>query len=170
LKRPSTQAPSRHQGIKASSVKRVIVDTTAMEKAIAYPTDSALLERSREHLVKAAQQCSLSLRQNYNRLAPRLVRQIGQYARARQYKRMHRVLRMLRTRVGRIHRDIARQLDQVPPRYQEKLMQLLDATRRILTQRPTDKNKLYALHAPEVECIAKDKARTRYEFGVKCRL
>jgi transposase, IS5 family len=26
---------------------------------------------------------------------------------------------------------------------------------------------LYALHAPEVECIAKGKARTRYEFGVK---
>jgi IS5 family transposase len=26
---------------------------------------------------------------------------------------------------------------------------------------------LYALHAPEVECIAKGKARTPYEFGVK---
>jgi hypothetical protein len=35
---------------KASSVKRVIVDTTMMPKAIAYPTDSRLLERCREHL------------------------------------------------------------------------------------------------------------------------
>jgi IS5 family transposase len=35
--------------IKASSVKRVIVDTTMVEKAVAGPTDSALLERSREH-------------------------------------------------------------------------------------------------------------------------
>lgn len=34
----------------------------------------------------------------------------------------------------------------------------------ILTQRT---NKLYALHAPEVECISKGKARTPYEFGVK---
>jgi IS5 family transposase len=40
-------------------------------------------------------------------------------------------------------------------------------TKRILEQRPKDKNKLYALHAPEVECIAKGKARTPYEFGVK---
>lgn len=40
-------------------------------------------------------------------------------------------------------------------------------TRRILTQRTKDKNKLYALHAPEVECISKGKARTPYEFGVK---
>ena len=40
-------------------------------------------------------------------------------------------------------------------------------TGRILTQRTKDKNKLYALHAPEVECISKGKARTPYEFGVK---
>jgi IS5 family transposase len=72
------------------------LDTTVMEKAIAYPTDSALQERSRQHLVKAAQQWHLRLRQNYNRLAPHLVRQIGQYARVRQYKRMRRVLRNLR--------------------------------------------------------------------------
>jgi IS5 family transposase len=38
---------------------------------------------------------------------------------------------------------------------------------RILTQKTQDKNKLYALHAPEVECLSKGKARTPYEFGVK---
>jgi IS5 family transposase len=34
-------------------------------------------------------------------------------------------------------------------------------------QQCTDKNKLYSLHAPEVECIAKGKVRQPYEFGVK---
>ena len=38
---------------------------------------------------------------------------------------------------------------------------------KILTQKPGSADKLYALHAPEVECIAKGKARSRYEFGVK---
>ncbi len=38
---------------------------------------------------------------------------------------------------------------------------------RILTQKTKDKNKLYALHAPEVESISKGKARTPYEFGVR---
>jgi IS5 family transposase len=38
---------------------------------------------------------------------------------------------------------------------------------RLYEQRRDSKNKLYALHAPEVECIAKGKARTPYEFGVK---
>lgn len=38
-------------------------------------------------------------------------------------------------------------------------------------QRPKDKDKLYALHAPEVdECIGKGKARQPYEFGVKVGL
>jgi transposase, IS5 family len=48
------EAAKRAGVIKASSVKRVIVDTTVMQKAIAHPTDSRLLERCREHLVKAA--------------------------------------------------------------------------------------------------------------------
>jgi IS5 family transposase len=62
----------------------MIVDTTVMEKTIAYLTDSALLERSRDHLVKAARQCSLRLRQYYNREAPRLEQQIGRNAHAKQ--------------------------------------------------------------------------------------
>ena len=41
---------------------------------------------------------------------------------------------------------------------------------RIRTQQRHDKNKLYALHAREVECIGKGKARKPYEFGVKLSL
>ncbi|MGF6537309.1 hypothetical protein OKW32_000595 [Paraburkholderia youngii] len=47
------EAAKRAGVIRASSAKRVIVDTTVMQKAIAHPTDSRLLERCREHLVKA---------------------------------------------------------------------------------------------------------------------
>jgi IS5 family transposase len=38
---------------------------------------------------------------------------------------------------------------------------------RLLAQQKHDHAKLYALHAPEVECLAKGKAHKRYEFGVK---
>lgn len=71
------EAAKRANVIKSTSLKRVIVDTTVMEKAIAHPTDSRLLERCREHLVKAAARHGLKLRQNYNREAPRLANQIG---------------------------------------------------------------------------------------------
>ena len=50
------------------------------------------------------------------------------------------------------------------------LYTLLERADRIRTQQPKDKNKLYALHAPEVECISKGKARIRYEFAVKVSL
>lgn len=163
----SIDAAKRASVIRAASIKRVIVDTTVMAKAIAAPTDSALLEKSRRLLVTAAHRYGLSLRQNYNRQGPHLAHQVARYAHAKQYKRMRRELRALRVRVGRVQRDIERQLVQVPASAQDRLKDLLGRTRRILTQRPHDKNKLYAVHAPEVECLSKGKARSRYEFGVK---
>jgi IS5 family transposase len=161
------EAAKRAKVVKNTSVKRIIVDTTVMEKAIAYPTDSRLLERCREHLVKAAGNHGLKLRQNYNREAPRLAGLIGRYAHAKQFKRMGRALRTLRSRVGRVMRDVERQLDSVCDESRAALQDLIDTTKSILAQRTKDKNKIYSVHAQEVECISKGKARTRYEFGVK---
>src|ERR1700722_13169972 len=154
------EAAKRAGVIKASSVKRVIVDTTVMPKAIAHPTDSRLLERCREHLVKAAARNGLKLRQNYNREAPRLALQIGRYAHAKQYKRMRKALR---TRVGRVMRDVERQIDRVSDSARVALLELIARSKRILSQKPKDKNKLYALRAPKVECLAKGKVRMPYE-------
>jgi IS5 family transposase len=160
-------AAKRAGVIKASSVKCVIVDTTVMPKAFAHPTDSRLLERCREHLVKAAARHGLKLRQNYNREAPRLSTQISRYAHAKQYRRMGKALRTLRSRFGRIMRDVERQLGTVIDSRRAELEELIARTKRILTQKTKERNKLYALHAPEVECLAKGKVRTPYEFGVK---
>ncbi len=110
------EAARRGGVVKASSVDRVIVDTTVMPKAIAHPTDSALLEKSRQHLVKVAEEHGLSLRQNYNRIAPRLATQIGRYAHAKQFKRMRRTVRTLRSRVGRVQREVARRLGELAER------------------------------------------------------
>jgi IS5 family transposase len=163
----SIDAARRGGVIRKASVQQVIVDTTVMPKAIAHPTDSRLLDKSRQHLVKAAEDNGLQLRQNYNRVAPRLAAQIGRYAHAKQFKRMKKAVRALRTRVGRVHREVQRQLHTLPEAAKAKVQDLLSRTARILSQRTKDKNKLYALHAPEVECIGKGKARTPYEFGVK---
>jgi IS5 family transposase len=153
--------------LKAASTDRVIVDTTVMSKAVAHPTDSRLLERSRQHLVKLADEHGIALRQNYNREAPRIAAQVGRYAHAKQYRRMKKSLRTLRSRVGRVYRDVGRQMDRVAQSCQDSAQDLMHRVKRILTQTTKDKNKLYALHAPEVECISKGKARTPYEFGVK---
>ena len=163
-------AGKRTGAVRNSSMKTVIADTTVMPKAVAYPTDSRLLERSRQYLVKAANRCGLKLRQNYNREAPRLAVQVGRYAHAKQFKRMNKALRTLRSRVGRIWRELDRQKEALTGQARQHLDGLLALTQRILTQQRQDKNKLYALHAPEVECISKGKTRTPYEFGVKVSL
>jgi IS5 family transposase len=43
-----------------------------MPKAIAHPTDNRLLEKSRQHLVKLADEHDIDMRRNYNLEAPRL--------------------------------------------------------------------------------------------------
>ncbi len=60
-------------------------------------------------------------------------------------------------------RDVERKGGEVTGALHERL----EVARRLHAQHRQSKNKLYALHAPEVECIAKGKARTPYEFGVK---
>lgn len=154
--------------IKQRSLERVIVDSTVMEKAVAFPTDSRLLERGRQHLVRLADLLGLKLRQNYNRQAPRMAVQVARYAHARQFRRMQAGLKRLRTVVGRVWRDIERQMVNVTDqRLQERASSILSRVKRLLEQKRGDKNKLYSLHAPEVECIGKGKVRQPYEFGVK---
>ncbi len=158
------------QAVDARELSRVIVDTTVQEKAIAYPTDSRLLEVARKKLVLLAKRHGIGLRQSYARQGPALSRKAGRYAHACQFKRMRRmrrVLRRQRTVLGRLVRDIQRKLDQVNTGVREHIAIWLERAQRLCTQRPKDKQKLYALHAPEVECIGKGKARQAYEFGVK---
>jgi len=150
--------------------ERVIVDTTVQEKAIAYPTDSRLLEVARARLVQLAQRAGLGLKQTYEREGKRLRRRAGGYAHAKQFKRLRRVLKRQRTVLGRLLRDIERKLSGASDERQAQLRVWLERAWRICRQRPKDKNKLYALHAPEVECIGKGKARQPYEFGVKVSL
>ncbi len=76
------------QAVDARELSRVIVDTTVQEKAIAYPTDSRLLEVARKKLVLLAKRHGIGLRQSYARQGPALSRKAGRYAHARQFKRM----------------------------------------------------------------------------------
>ena len=161
------EAARRGKAVKASSFEKIIVDTTVMEKAVAYPTDSRLLERGRQHLVKLAGTLGIRLRQNYNRQAPRLAVKVGRYAHAKQFRRMQASLKALRTLVGRVWRDIDRKLDRQNETLAAKVGNILARVKRVLEQKPKDKNKLYSLHAPEVEYIGRGKARHPYEFGVK---
>ena len=165
------QAGRKSGAINESSLKRVAVDTTVMEKNIAHPTDARLYERARARLVAIAQQVGVDLRQSYARLAPRLALQVGRYAHAKQFRRMHKALRKLKGYAGRVMRDLRRHLDDMPTGpLRDRLATKLALVSRLLHQQPKGNDKIYSLHEPEVDCISKGKARVRYEFGCKVSL
>ncbi|MCK5914420.1 MAG: IS5 family transposase, partial [Desulfuromusa sp.] len=149
--------------VKYSSLKRVSVDTTVQPKAITHPTDSKLLNRSREHLVRLAKEQGVILRQSYQRKGPQAALKAGRYAHAQQFKRMRRSIKTLKTYLGRVIRDIERKADIVTP----ELKDALTHAKRLLKQQRNDRNKLYSLHEPYVSCISKGKAHKKYEFGNK---
>ena len=146
--------------------QEVIVDTTVIPKNVAFPTDSRLLNKSRQRLVKLAKKNDISLRQNYNKVAHKLAWKISGYLHAKQMKRAKAAIKKMKTITGRVVRDVERKVGG-----NEGLKIIfkaeLEKANRLLVQTRTSKNKLYSLHEPHVECIAKGKARVRYEFGCK---
>jgi IS5 family transposase len=145
--------------------ERVTVDTTVQTKAVAHPSDSHLLYRGIEWLNRLAKRHGIELRQSFVRLGKYAKREVGRLIHTGGHKQAMRHLRKLKTYLGRLYRDVDRKLDA-----QSRPAETMDIIARLLAQKPTDKRKLYALHAPEVECIGKGKARTRWEFGVKVSL
>ena len=136
---------------------------------MSFPTDSKLLNRCRQRLVRRCRQHGVRLRQSYVRVGPRRLVQANRYAHARLYKRMRRQVRKLHTYLGRVVRDIERKIA-TDAQLQSVFGDELTLARRLLTQKKDSSNKLYSLHAPEVECISKGKAHKRYEFGVKASI
>lgn len=161
------EAALASKAVKPRELKRVTVDTTVQEKAVAFPTDSRLYNRARERLVRLAKAHAVPLRQSYVRVGPRLLFKNNRYGYARQTRRMRRTTAKLKTVLGRVVRDLERKLVNEPEAVQAAFVEEMALARRLLAQQRQDKNKLYALHAPEVECIAKGKVPKRYEFGVK---
>ena len=89
-----------------------------------------------------------------DRSARRARREIGRLFHGRGHKQAMRYLRKMRTWAGRLVRDIERKIDGQPD-LQHACEPRLERVKQFPAQKPDDKNKIYALHAPEVECIAK---------------
>jgi IS5 family transposase len=151
----------------ARDLERVAVDTTVQPKAVAHPTDARLMHRALEKLVGLAQRSGVALRQSYVRVAKRAAIMVGRYTHAHQFKRANRALKFLRTRLGRLIRDIRRKIEG-DAALETRFEPLLGLAMRVRAQKQHQRGpKVYSLHAPEVECIGKGKARTPYEFGCK---
>ena len=156
--------------LRTRDLKRVTVDTTVQPKAITFPTDAKLVHAAIRGLNRLAREHGVRLRQSYLRIAKLAAMMAGRYAHAKQFKRHRQQLRLLRTRLGRLIRDIRRKIAgrrEVEAAFERPLSRAAQIRSQEQRQRGY---KLYSFHAPEVECIGKGKASAPYEFGVKASI
>ncbi len=144
--------------------KDVLIDTTAQEKNITYPTDAKLLIKVIKKCNKIAKQEKLSQRQTYTRTMKKLLLKQRFAHHPKRKKEARAALRKLRTIARRLVTELERNLTETS---QEQYASELINLKKIVNQKKQDKNKIYSLHEPETACIAKGKAHKKFEFGSK---
>jgi len=116
-------------------------------KAVSFPTDARLLHTAINALGCLARKHGVRLRQSYQRIAKRAAMMAGRYAHEKQFKRHHRELRIMRSRLGRIIRDIRRKITERPV-LEEAFETALSRASQIRSQQQRQRGwKLYSFHA-----------------------
>jgi len=161
--RETIDAAKRAEVVTDAQLAEVNIDTTVQEKAIKYPTDGALVDTARRMLVRVAIQQGVEVKQSYKFIGRKALAMHCRLKHQKDRKGACKYLRKLRTYLGRVIRDIERKV-KVPS---AALSYALGLAKKILMQRTGTKSKIYSVHAPEVQCIAKGKIHKKYEFGNK---
>lgn len=137
------------------------IDSTVQEKNITYPTDAKLHRKIIARCKAISKKNGLKPRQSYTFT----LKKLGVAQRFRNHPKnkgkARRADKKVRTIAGRLVRELERELPGGDHATQIGLF------KRVLTQKKTDRQKIYSLHEPEVQCISKGKEHKKYEFGNK---
>ena len=137
------------------------IDTTVQEKNITYPTDSKLHRKMIKKCIAIADKEKIGLRQRYTFT----LKKLGIDQRFRNHPKngpkARKADKKVKTIAGRLVRELLRKLPA------ESYQSELELFGRVLGQKRHDKNKVYSLHEPEVQCISKGKEHKKFEFGSK---
>ena len=163
----------RNKVAKAKDFERVNVDTTVQEKNVRFPTDARTLDRARERIVDVGEKLGIGFRRNYVRKGKTMLRKHSGYVKAKQFNRAENAVRAMKRYLQNVVDDAER--CQIVPRNARQMALLAQLANYVALSKKLiaqDKNtpgkeKIYSVHEPQVECIAKGKVHKRYEFGVK---
>lgn len=147
--------------------KEVVIDSTVQEKNVTWPTDTKLYRKIIGRCWKLADTQGVRLRRRYSKEVRSSLMAQRWHKDPRKRKAARKGQRKLRTIAGRLMRDLERKLSAEVLQTQQENFALY---RRVLAQKPGDKNKVYSLHEPQVYCMAKGKEHKKYEFGSKASI
>lgn len=144
-------------------LSEAICDTTVMPKAIAYPVDARLLQRSIERIVRAARHAQIGLKRTFVHVSRRALFQYRRLMHGKRIRKAQRPLKKLRKWLGKLLEDLDPHLETCP----RGLRREMAVGAKLFVQTREDKDKVYSCHEPLTSCIAKGKAHKPYEFGAK---
>ena len=152
---------------KQAKGKMLLSDTTVQENNTTFPTDAKLSKKVIDSCNSIAEKENLNQRQTYTRTSKQLLRDTHNSKHPKRRKKAIKAQQKLKTLAGRQLRELERLLDkQTIEKYTDQLALFW----KVLLQQKQDKNKVYSLHKPFTNCIAKGKAHKQYEFGNKIGL
>ena len=137
-------------------------DTTVQEKNITFPTDSKLHKKIINHCKSIADKESIDLRQSYTQTLKKLTLLQRFRNHPKNKGKAKKADKKIKTIAGRLVRELERKLPALN-HYQTEL----ELYKKILLQKRDDKQKIYSIHEPQVQCISKGKEHKKYEFGSK---
>lgn len=165
----------RNRVAKRKDFERVNVDTTVEEKNVRFPTDARTLDRARERVVSVGGRLGIRFGRSYVRKGKSMLRKHSGYVKAKRFNSAANVVRAMKQYLRNVADDAEGALKSITPKnaremaLAEQLRGLLGISRKLIAQDSDTpgRDRIYSVHEPQVECIAKGKVHKRYEFGVK---
>jgi IS5 family transposase len=143
-----------------------LIDTTVQEKAITFPTDAKLILKAIDYILTKANFLEMSFDRTYKNEIKELKNRINFGRNSIDQSVKERDIDRLREIANTLLNSFQEQLSPnslklYPIRH---IIMLLE---KAINQGKQDKNKIYSIHEPQTQCIAKGKAHKKYEFGSK---
>jgi len=141
-------------------LEQVMIDSTVQEKNITFPTDAKLYRKIIERVLKMSAREHIRLRRSYTREVKALKLKVRFMNHPKRKKEGLKAVRRLRTIAKAMVNDISRKMSDAQMSFYRKD---IDLYLRVIRQERGDKDKVYSLHEPEVECISKGKEHKKYD-------
>jgi len=151
----------------AAKSKLVLSDTTVQENNTTFPTDAKLCKKVIDNCNKIAAQEGIEQRRTYTFESKQLLRDTHNGQHPRRAKQAKKAKKRLKTIANAQLRELERKMSESQKTLHANELELFKLT---VNQQKHDTNKIYSLHKPFTNCIAKGKAHKKYEFGNKVGL
>ncbi len=184
---------------KRISCRTHIIDSTAMEKHIEYPTDSSLLHKGKKRLlgtIRKFHRCGVAIPnglRSFSRVSKKVFLSVSKFGKGREeriktgtkkltsyarhvVKKVPNIVAEAQRKVRRLRQSGEQKMAQALQKTISELITTTDVVKKVIYQSVQRfkgihvLNKIYSIHEPEVTCIRKGKRAKPNEYGSKVRI